>query len=239
MGAGDRVTATLRDATVRDGHRPRSQWRGTASTGRAEARLPVPRRPRRPLAVAAGTLVLLASAALGGAAATRGDHAVAVLTLARPVAAGHALSAADLRVAHISGSGVHGIAASYAGQLAGQTALSNLPAGTLLTPQMLSAASVPRAGQEVVAVAVKAGAFPPDLSPGRAVAVQRVAPADGGTPLPPAVLVPEAMVLHVERDPATGVTVVSLVVDAGRALDVSQASASGAVSLALLPAGSR
>jgi hypothetical protein len=189
------------------------------------------------MAVATGAVVLLASAALGGALATSGDHSVAVLTLARPVHAGQALSSADLGVGHISGTGVHGVAASYAGRLVGQTALANLPAGTLLTPQMLSPSSVPAAGQEVVAVALKAGAFPPDLMPGRSVSVQQVVPANGGGQLSPAVLVPRATVLRVDRDAASGITVVSLVVDSDHALAVSQASASGAVSLALLPAG--
>ena len=231
------MTTSVQDATASNGHRPAAGRRSAGPTTGLPTRLPVPQRPRRPFAVAVGAVVLLASSALGAAVATRGDHTVAVLTLARPVTAGQVLSSGDLTVAHISGSGVHGIAAAYAGRLVGQSALANLPAGTLLTPQMLTASSVPAAGQEVVAVALKAGSFPPDLLPGRAVVVQQVAPANGGGQLSPAVLVGRAMVLRLERDAASGVTVVSLVVDADRALAVSQASASGAVSLALLPAG--
>lgn len=183
--------------------------------------------------------VLVASAALGGALALQGHKTFAVLTLARPVAAGQALTAADLSVAHLSGTGVHGIAASAANELIGETAQADLPAGTLLTPAMVSSVSVPGAGQQVVAVAVKAGAFPPDLVAGRAVSVLQVSPANGGGGASPTVLVPSAQVLLVQPDPATGVTVVSLVVDASRALAVAQASATGAVSLSVLPSGSR
>lgn len=212
-------------------------WRVRAadSPGHGD-RLPVARRPRRPVAVAAGVLVLAASAALGGALAVRGDHTTAVLTLARPVTAGQQLAAADIAVAHLSGSGVHGIAASYASALVGETVVATLPAGTLLTAPMVSHDSLPGAGQQVVAVALKPGAFPPDLAAGRSVSVLQVSPAGGGG-VTPAVLVPAARVVLVDSESSTGVTLVSLVVDAGHALAVAQASASGGVSLSLLPVG--
>jgi Flp pilus assembly protein CpaB len=181
--------------------------------------------------------VLAASGALGGALALQGSHTVAVLTLARPVTAGQALTADDLSIAHLSGSGVHGIAAAYAQELVGETARASLPAGTLLTPQMLSTSSVPAAGQQVVAVALKPGAFPPELLPGGSVSVLQVTAANGAAGGGPSVLVPSARVLRVEPDTASGVTVVSLVVDGSRALAVAQASAAGEVSLSLLPVG--
>ena len=195
------------------------------------------RRPRRPLAIVAGVLLLAVSAAVGGALAVQGEHRVAVLTLARSVSAGQTLTADDLAVAHLSGSGVHGIASSYASELVGETAEANLPAGTLLTVQMLSRSSLPGAGQQLVAVALKPGAFPPSLEPGRSVSVLQVTPAGGGGSGSPTVLVQAARVVQVEPDPATGVTVVSIVVDGSRALAVAQASAAGAVSLSLLPVG--
>jgi hypothetical protein len=189
------------------------------------------------MAIAVGALVLAASSALGGALALQGDHRVAVLTLAHPVSAGQVLTADDLAVAHLSGSGVHGIAATYAGELVGQTAQANLPAGTLLTAPMFSPSPLPGAGQQLVAVALKPGAFPPSLAAGGSVSVLQVSPANGGGGMTPSVLVPSARVLQVQPDPATGVTVVSLVVDSSHALAVAQASAAGAVSLSLLPVG--
>jgi hypothetical protein len=146
------------------------------------------------------------------------------------------VTADDLAVAHLSGSGVHGIAASYANQLVGETAQANLPAGTLLTAQMLSPSSVPGAGQQLVAVALKPGAFPPSLAPGRMVSVLQVGGANSGG-VRPTVLVAAARVLQVEPDSSSGVTVVSLVVGGQQALAVAQASASGAVSLSVLPVG--
>ena len=235
--AGEAVTTSLQDETSRNGHRPMPYRRASGSSGGASRdRLPVTRRPRRPRAIAAGVVVLAVSSALGGALALQGDHRVAVLTLARAVTAGQTLTADDFAVAHLSGSGVHGIAASYANQLVGETAQANLPAGTLLTAQMLSPSSLPGAGQQLVAVALKPGAFPPSLQAGGSVSVLQVSPANGGG-MTPTVLVPDARVLQVQPDSATGVTVVSLVVDGSRALAVAQASAAGAVSLSLLPVG--
>src|SRR4051812_19472603 len=159
--AGEAVTTSLHDETSRNGHRSRPYPRaGGSGVGGPRDRLPVTRRPRRPVAIAAGAVVLAASSALGGALALQSDHRVAVLTLAHPVTAGQTVSAGDLAVAHLSGSGVHGIAASYANQLVGETVQANLPAGTLLTAQMVSPSSLPGAGQQLVAVALKPGAFP-------------------------------------------------------------------------------
>jgi hypothetical protein len=235
---GEAVTTSLHEQTSSNGHRSKVGWRPRSGDSAASRdRLPVARRPRRPVAIAAGVLVLAASSALGGALALRGDKTAAVLTLARPVTAGQTLTADDLAVAHLSGSGVHGIASSYANALVGETAQANLPAGTLLTAPMLSPSSVPGTGQQVVAVALKPGAFPPELAAGRSVSVLQVSPANGGSGLAPTVLVPSARVLNVQPDSSTAVTVVSLVVDASRALAVAQASASSGVSLSLLPVG--
>jgi len=235
---GEVVTKSLQEHSPGNGHRTRPGWRPSngGAPGRQD-RLPVTRRPRRPLAIAVGVVVLAASSALGGALALRGEHRVALLTLARPVTAGQTLTARDLAVAHLAGSGVHGIAASYANQLVGETVEANLPAGTLLTAQMLTPSSLPGAGQQLVAVAVKPGAFPPSLQAGRSVSVLQVSSANGGSGTRPTVLVPSARVLQVQPEASTGVTVVSLVVDASQALAVAQASATGAVSLSLLPVG--
>jgi hypothetical protein len=188
------------------------------------------------VALASGAVLALVCAALGGNLALRADRTVAVLTLARPVGAGQQLTAADLTVAHLAGSGVRALAASAAGNVQGQTLTSSLPAGTLLTEAMLARTSVPGPGQEVLGLALKAGAFPPALAAGAFVAVLRV-PAGGSAPAANAgtsVLVPRARVLDVRSDPAAATTIVSLLLDASSGPTVAAAAASGAVSLAIL-----
>src|SRR5690242_5209649 len=69
-------------------------------------RLPKVRRPRRPGLAAGGVVLVLLCGVTGAAIATAGDEQLGVLALARDVQAGQVLSAEDLKVAHISGSGV-------------------------------------------------------------------------------------------------------------------------------------
>src|SRR5260221_6839132 len=97
---GEAVTTSLQQQATSNGHQSRTGWRPrTGNTTDQRDRLPIARRPRRPVAVAAGVLVLVASAALGGALTLRGNKTTAVLTLARPVTAGQALTVDDLGVA--------------------------------------------------------------------------------------------------------------------------------------------
>jgi hypothetical protein len=179
---------------------------------------------------------LLAGGAIGGDLALRADRSVAVLTLAHPVIAGHELTAEDLAIAHLSGSGVHAVAATAEGGVIGARVSSNLPAGTVLTAGMLTGAAVPGPGQEILGVNLKAGAYPPGLSPGEYVTVLQVPAADGhGTSQ---VLVNRAEVIKMVPDPSSGNTVVSLVVSQAQGLTVASAASTGSVVLAALPAGS-
>lgn len=214
---------------------------GTLPRPRATGeRLPIARRPRRPLPIAFAAAFLLACAAGGAAVVTGGDGSVRVLTLARPVTAGHVFTAEDLGVARLSGSGLHALAAASAGRVVGQVAASSLPAGTLLTGAMLSSTPPPAAGMQIVAVSLKPGSVPVEVQAGRAVSVIAVPP--GGTAATPAtaaqqVLVDRAQVLSVRTDASSATTLVSLQVAAEQAAAVARAGAAGAVALTLLPVG--
>jgi hypothetical protein len=199
-------------------------------------RLPKLRRPRRPALAAGGAMLVLLCGVASAALATAGEHRVKVLTLARDVQAGQVLSADDLRVAEISGSGVQALGAAGAASLVGETVTASLPAGTLLNPSMLTTAPVPGAGLQLVAVAVKPGGVPQQAVPGRDVSLVRVVTAaDGRTGAVPAVLVATARLVSVRTDPASGLQVLSVQVPATAAVAVAQASAAGAVVVTLLP----
>jgi hypothetical protein len=200
------------------------------------APVPVRRKPNRTLLVA-GVVAGLAAALLGAKLAAGADRSVGVLVLTRPVAAGQQFSAADLSVAHLSGSGVHAVAASALREVVGETATATLPAGTLLTGPMMTRASVPGAGQEVLAVALKAGAFPPSLTAGESVSVLRTPNADSTTGAAPQVLVRSAEVLAVDVDPASATTVVSLLLAQPDALPVAGAANAGQIALAIVAPG--
>ncbi|MBB5157468.1 SAF domain-containing protein [Saccharopolyspora phatthalungensis] len=95
-----------------------------------------------------------------------------VLALARPVAVGHVLSPQDVREVSIATDpGVATMPAAQASTVVGQTMATSLPAGSLLTPDVLGAGRVPGPGQALASLALKAGQFPPELAPGARVAV--------------------------------------------------------------------
>ena len=199
-------------------------------------RLPQARRQRRPALAAAGALLVLLCGIASVTLASRGQQRLAVLALARDVSAGQVVTAQDLRVAHVSGDGVSALSANGSAALIGQTLTATLPAGTLLNASMLSPISVPAAGMELVAVAVKAGGVPAEAAAGRDVTLIRVAAAGGSAERTAAqVLVARARLVSVRTEPSTGLVVLSVQVPATATVGVTQASASGAVAVALLP----
>jgi hypothetical protein len=200
-----------------------------------QERLPRVRRPRRPALAAGGVLLILLCGATGAAVATAGDHSVRVLALARDVQAGQVLTAEDLKVAQISGSGVSALGAAGDSNVVGETVTATLPAGTLLNPSMVTRAPLPTVGLQVVAIAVKPGGAPAQALPGRDVSIIRVATAADPKTTQPAVLVAKARLVSVRTDTASGLQILSVQVPAAAAVAVAQASAAGAVAVSLLP----
>jgi hypothetical protein len=97
----------------------------------------------------------------------------AVLELARPVAVGQVIASGDVRTVLVgagAGAGVPLIAADRKDSVVGSTVTGSLPAGTLLTGQMLGAPSVP-VGQVTLALPVKEGQYPPRLGAGAPVSL--------------------------------------------------------------------
>lgn len=212
-------------------------WPGAAPAATA-GRLPRTRRSRRPGLTVAGALLVGLCGVASAALVTAGHDRVAVLALARDVHAGQQLTAADLRVAHLSGDGISALAATSAAGLVGQTVTASLPAGTVLNPQMLTATPLPAAGSQLVAVAVKAGGVPAEATAGRDVTLVRVQPnatSNGAAAAEPVLLVTKARVVSVQTDPASGLVVLSVQVPAAAAAAIAQASAAGAVAVTLLP----
>jgi hypothetical protein len=128
-----------------------------------------PRNPGRRRSVphlALGALLVVVCALGFALIATGTDHRRSVLSLTRPVAVGQRLTGGDLRSVSISASSdVDTISASDSSTIIGQPLAVSLPAGALLTRSEVGAARMPT-GQALVAVAVKAGQFPPSLAPG-------------------------------------------------------------------------
>lgn len=195
-----------------------------------------PSRPRRrranPLVVGG---VLAAAVAALGFAALYGSAAdtTAVLMVARPVAAGHALVDADLAETQVRvDAGVAVVPAARRSDLLGRRPAVPLAAGALLAEAQLAPERPLAPGTVVAALALKPGAYPPSLRPGDVVDVVTTGPT-GGAEAGPGVLAPAALVSGVDRS-ATA-TVVSVVVDQGAGPAVVAAAGAGQVGLLLEP----
>jgi len=198
--------------------------------------------------LAAGGVVLVVACALVFAEGwLQAGNRQPVLALAQPVTAGQVITPADLEVVRVSAAGpVSLVPASRQGEVAGSTAAVTMPAGSLLAGADIGTPP-PGRGQVRLGVALKAGAYPPDLAAGQDVDVLAT-PASGtsgssssgsggtGAALP----VGQAVVLSVSPasvSGGSGETVAELQVPADAMPQVAAASAAGQIALATIPAG--
>jgi len=200
---------------------------------------PAPVRRRSPSLATLGVLCCFLGALVFGALHLRLDRRSEVLAVARPVAAGQVVQAADLRVVRApSIGGVSPLAASAESRVVGRPAAVSLVPGALLVQADLGSGSLVGAGQAVVGVALKPGQLPGVLRPGDRVLVVDTGSSQvsagglsSGSPAPPVT----ASVLSLSASPdGTGNSVVSLVVFEGDAPSVARLAAGGRVSLVLL-----
>jgi Flp pilus assembly protein CpaB len=168
-----------------------------------------------------------------------------VLVVAQPVAAGQVLTSSDLRTARMStGSGLDVVLSGDEATVIGRRVAVPLVAGSLLTAGEVGSAPAVGSGSEVVAVGLKAGAYPPELAPGDRVEVVPVTSGSSssgsstgsvtsGSPV-------AATVLSVAAAPADSdtPTVFSLQVSTGDADEVAALAAGGQASLVEVGAGS-
>jgi len=192
--------------------------------------------------IAAGVVLIVGFALAFATISLRSSATRPVLVLARSLPAGHVLAAADLTTVSLpTAPGLATLPASAEVGILGRPVGVPLLAGALLTSAELGSAAAVAAGQAVVALAVKAGQYPPVLGPGDHVQIIDTAPAAAaGTPAaPPAALV-SATVLAIDAAPAgsPAAAVVSVQVAALDAALVAARGAAGQVSLVLLPPGS-
>jgi hypothetical protein len=211
------------------------------------ARTPRPRpasgrRRQTPLVVVGVLLVLGCALAFTDASAHLGSRQD-VLVVTQPLAAGQALTAADLGSAKVTtGGGLDAVPVAQESSVVGRAVAVPLVAGALLTPGEVGSASPVGAGSDVVAVSLKTGGFPPDLAPGdRVQVVPVVSSSSGSTSGASTVGSPvAATVLAVQVAPADSDsgTVFSLQVAKGDAEEVAGLAAAGQASLVQLGAGS-
>jgi hypothetical protein len=201
---------------------------------------------RRSVPLAAGGVALIVACSLVFAEGwLQAGNRQPVLALARPVAAGQVITAADLEVVRVSVAGpVSLVPASRQAEVAGSTAAVSMPAGSLLASSDIGTPP-PVRGQVRLGVALKPGQYPPDLAGGQDVDVLAApsSAASGSSSGPGAsVALPVGVAVVLSVSPASvsgssGVTVAELQVSADAMPQVAAANAAGQIALAAIPAG--
>jgi hypothetical protein len=163
------TATTARTNGQRAGEQPRP--------GRARG---VGRHRQLPLVVIGVLLVLGCALAFTDASLHLGSREE-VLVVAQPVAAGQVVTGADLRAARVStGSGLDVVLSGQEATVVGRRAAVALMAGSLLTASEVGSSAPVGSGFDVVAVGLKAGAYPPDLAAGDRVQIVPVSSTSSG-----------------------------------------------------------
>lgn len=198
------------------------------------------RRRQVPLVVVGVLLVIGCALAFTDASLHLGSREE-VLVVSQPLAAGQVLTPGDLRAAKVStGSGLSVVPVAEESSVVGRNVAVPLVAGALLTSGEVGSASPVGPGSDVVALALKAGSFPPDLAAGDRVQVVPVSsPSNSGTASSSAGSPLAATVLAVEAAPAgsDSGTVFSLQVAKSDADEVASLGAADEASLVQVGTG--
>lgn len=229
--ASDRGTLQRSSGLSADQQAP---WAESASpSGR---RMPSAPRERKPALFALAILLVAVGAGAAGLLVIRAGARVQAIEIVATVNQNAQIPAGAIEEVGISaGSGVSYVPWSEAGQVQEYFAATTIPAGTLLTQNMVAKSSGLTTGQDIVGLSLKAGQVPGDLQPGdkvEAFAVGTVCGVTAGT-----VLAQEAEVTDVSGSAsATGNTAsVTVAVQPADAGPLTCSAANGNVGLALLP----
>ena len=133
---------------------------GVATAASNGERIPLPPRERRPALAALAVLLIVGGAAIAGLLALRADDRDSVVVLREAVVAGQPLTAEQLTTALVSLEGLPTIPESEQAQVEGTFAATALPAGTVLTQDMLTPSGLLQDGRAAVGLALRAGLLP-------------------------------------------------------------------------------
>ena len=223
------------------------KWRSHASAPRFGAtrgssdRPAVRRNTKLPVA-AFGIVLVVAGAIAFALVSLRTAGGEEVLAVTRSLPAGRVLTPGDLSTVRLSGaSTLSPVPVTDEQSVVGRPVAVPIVSGTLLSTGELGATSPLSSGSEEVALALRAGQYPPDLFPGARVDVVPVSSADGAasspTALPTSPVAATVSALAPAPPGSNASTIVSLVVSARSANGVAALAANGAASLVELPNG--
>lgn len=205
----------------------------TTSNGERPAVAPVGLKRRRSTPhMLLGVILVLVCAIAFAITGLRVDPRGPVLILARAVPAGHILTNADLAVVRIvPDSTLATVPESQRSAVVGHAVRLPLAANSLLSLNVLGPAAWPPPGQSVIAVAVKDGRAPADLTAGARVLVLVVPANSAGSTGSAGPTIPQAhaTVVAVGAGDTNGTTVVSLLLTSANAVRIAGAPGEAAL----------
>ncbi|HWF15824.1 MAG TPA: hypothetical protein VG244_06550 [Acidimicrobiales bacterium] len=197
--------------------------------------------------IVGGVLLVVGCALAFGVASLRVAKGEQVLAVIKSVPVGQTLQANDLQVVQVAPtSALDPVPASGEAGVLGRPVATVLVPGTLLTAADVGSPPPGSRGSDVVALALKAGAFPPSLGSGERVEVVPVVGGSSGTssgsgaPVSGQLNIVRAIVVAVDQAPAgsSANAVVSLQVAPSDAAEVAALAAAGQAVLVEVPSES-
>ncbi|MFE9933681.1 SAF domain-containing protein [Streptomyces sp. NPDC005533] len=214
------------------------------SGGQPAAPRVVRQRRRRPGLIALSVALIAAGGLSGALLFTASGQRTAVLVVARDVPVGAAVTDADLAPASLAlDPAVKAVPVTRKKSIVGQRAAVALKTGALLSPGQVTSASLVKAGEQLVGVALKPSQLPASrLAPGQEVLIvstpESVQAVGGAKPAEPAgapKTVAATVVAVGAAAPATGAVVVDVAVPATDGPALAARVATGAIALILAP----
>ncbi|HEX3794637.1 MAG TPA: SAF domain-containing protein [Acidimicrobiales bacterium] len=206
-----------------------------ASEGARPSGARTPGRHRQLPLVVVGVLLVVGCALAFTDASLHLGSREEVLVVARPLEAGQVLTTGDLRAVRVStGGGLDAVLVGEESNVLGRRVAVPLVAGAMLTTTEVGNAPPVGSSSEVVAVGLKAGSYPPDLTPGDRVQVVPVASSSSGSPgtvTSGSPLGATVLAVEVAAADSDNPTVFSLQVSTGNADEVASLAAAGQASL--------
>jgi hypothetical protein len=129
--------------------------------------MPSAPRERKPALLALAVLLVALGAGAGGLLVLKAGHRVAAVEVVQQVNKDERIPVSAMKEVEISSdSGLSYVPWSQAGQVSQFFAASSIPAGTLLTPNMVAKSSALTGGKDIVGLSLKPGQLPVNLQIG-------------------------------------------------------------------------
>jgi hypothetical protein len=141
----------------------------------AGRRMPSAPRERKPLLVVLALLLIVVGAGAAGLLVTRMSHRVGAIEITQQIAVGQPMAGAHVSEVQIpADAGIPYVPWSELSTVKGFAA-ATIPAGTLLTENMVSSTNNVVSGRNVLGLALKDGQMPANLQPGQSVEIYSTA----------------------------------------------------------------